>query len=215
MRTFCLALLGILLAGAWTPGPWFEDSVPPSAEDRERSEGVHGSGVAVNVHSPPPGHTGGFGESTCQFCHLDYELNEEGGELTLLGLPPDGFEPDSTYRLTLRLVHPELRRAGFQAAARFASGKRRGEQAGTLVPGEGQEVQSPSYTPVSYLNHTRDGVEPTDDGRREWSFQWSVPGDLAASVVFHVAANAADGDESEWGDRIYADSIVVRPARDR
>src|SRR5690606_8758969 len=36
---------------------------------------------------PPPAHTGGFGEPTCQQCHFDAPLNDPGGALYVEGLP--------------------------------------------------------------------------------------------------------------------------------
>lgn len=173
--------------------------------------GVHGA-PEMNSAGPPPETTGGFGEDTCQFCHMDYQLNEEGGEFELLGLPDEGYEAGERYELTLRLAHPELGRAGFQLAVRFASGSHEGEQAGELVAGAGQQLQSPSYTTISYLNHSREGIQPTTVGERRWSFEWIAPETAEASVVFHAAGNAANGDGAEWGDRPYALELRLEPA---
>ena len=76
---------------------------------------------------PPPAHTGGFGEPTCQACHADNPLNAPGGSLALRGLPAV-YAPATAYRVTITLRRPGLGRAGFQLAARFATG----DQAGSL-----------------------------------------------------------------------------------
>lgn len=174
----------------------------------------HPGGPSGNSAGPPPETTGGFGEDTCAFCHLDFPLNEEGGEFELLGLPEDGWERGATYELVLRLSHPELGRAGFQISARFASGPEEGQQAGSFEPGPGQAVQAPSYTSTRYLNHDREGIAPTSEGERRWRFRWIAPEEGGATVVFHAAGNAANGDGAEWGDRPYSMEVRLEPAAD-
>jgi hypothetical protein len=190
---------------------------------------------AAHHFGAAPGHTGGFGEPSCDFCHFDRELNESGGTLALEGLPPEGYRPGERYELTLHLGHPELRLGGFQLTVRYAEGERKGEQAGTLIAGEGQDVTTPARTGIAYLGHRHDGTEPTAPGARTWVFHWEAPGASgkaeggghagngeaagnvgadrlravhegggpAGPVVIHAAGNAADGDGSEFGDRIY------------
>lgn len=183
------------------------------------SAATHSPAVAVlhgsNSMAPPAASTGGFGEDSCAFCHIDYTVNEEGGTLELLGLPEAGYRPGESLRLEVRLHHAELERAGFQLTSRFAAGDAEGEQAGTLEAGDGQQLQTPSYTPIAYLGHALGGIEPTGEGERRWHFTWTAPDAAAAApgpVVFHVAANAADGDGMEWGDRVYTLEVKL-PAR--
>lgn len=179
-------------------------------------DAVHAvAGPAVpRAHSdrPPAESTGGFGEDTCAFCHLDGELNEEEGSLELLGLPEEGYEAGEEHALSVRLRHPELRRAGFQLTARFASGEREGDQAGILLARSGQTVQEPSHRPVQYLSHDGDGVEPAAEGEGRWAVRWIAPDEPHAPVVFHLAGNAADGDGSEWGDRVFTRERELDPA---
>lgn len=171
----------------------------------------HSPPSLLNSTSPPPASTGGFGEDSCAFCHSDFDENEEGGIFELLGLPEAGYRPGETLQLELRLRHPELRRGGFQLTARFQDGAEEGEQAGSLKAGEGQRLQSPGYTSTEYLGHALDGIEPTEPGERRWRFEWTAPPSAAGSVVFHGAGNAADGDEMEWGDRVYTLEVVLPP----
>src|SRR5688572_21950865 len=71
--------------------------------------------------APPLAHTGGFGEQTCLACHMDGELNEPGGTLAIEGLP-ERYQAGQRYTLAVAIAHPELRAAGFELSARFASG---------------------------------------------------------------------------------------------
>ena len=46
-----------------------------------------------------------------------------------------------------------------------------------------------------------------------WRLCWRAPvGAAASAVVFHAAANAADYDDSELGDRVFVASATSRPA---
>jgi hypothetical protein len=64
---------------------------------------------------------------------------------------------------------------------------------------------------ISYAGHTAATAE-VETGEAQWLVRWRAPaGAAAAPVVFHAAANAADYDDSELGDRIYVASAVSRP----
>ncbi|HSJ15599.1 MAG TPA: hypothetical protein VK939_14345, partial [Longimicrobiales bacterium] len=73
----------------------------------------------ASVHGPEPGHTGGFGEPTCRACHFDGPENPVDAAVTLSGLP-GSWLPGRSYPITVVLGGAELRRGGFQLAARFA-----------------------------------------------------------------------------------------------
>ncbi len=46
----------------------------------------------------------------------------------------------------------------------------------------------------------------------KWQFQWEAP-ERRAPVVLHVAANAANQDDSEFGDSIHTRELTIRPAK--
>ncbi len=147
----------------------------------------------------PPAHTGGFGEPSCHACHFDAPVTDDG--VRIAGLP-DRFSPGERYTLELVLEHAEMRTAGFQLSAR----DRDGRQAGSLEPDDGSTARA-RQGGVDYLGHTRAG-----DGR--WRFSWTAP-DGTREVVFHVAANAANDDRSEFGDHIVVHQALTRMARAR
>jgi hypothetical protein len=154
---------------------------------------------------PAPAHTGGFGEPTCQTCHFDNDLNTPDGSLTVEGWP-ETPEPGAEYPLTVRLEHPEMATAGFQLAIRTPEG----EQAGTLAPGDGRSAVAEGPGGIVYLHHTEPGTALTTPGASEWGFVWVAP-ERISGLRLHVAANAANGDASAFGDFIYADSLSVSP----
>jgi hypothetical protein len=158
--------------------------------------------------APPPGHTGGFGEPTCQDCHFQAEVNQGSGTVELLGLP-DAYVSDATYDVTVVLTQAGLAAGGFQTTARFQEGS----QAGELVapPAEHGRAGVTAEGDIRYAHHLYGGTYAGDGDTMRWQLQWIAPG-CGLTVVFHVAANAADGDDSPLGDFVYTTSAVVPPA---
>lgn len=152
---------------------------------------------------PLPAHTGGFGEPSCHFCHYDNPVNDHGGTLDLTGVP-DLYTPGEAYPLTVRLARPGARRAGFQLSVRFAGGPVRGQQAGRLEPAAGGlQIVKADETGVDYLTHDESGSRADSSGAAAWRFRWVAPSAPAGPVLFHVAANAGNGDQSPLGDYVY------------
>lgn len=189
--------------------------------------------AAGNSDGPLAGFTGGFGEPTCRSCHFDSPAEPEAGELVLEGVP-ETYEPGAEYPLTVVLRDPRLERAGFQLAARFAgqgAGGRpdrggAGRQAGRLlVPsprtgsgtgsGEGArlEVVEHGDPPVLYARQLLAGTSATAARGASWSLRWAAPEEAAGPVVFHAAANAANYDDSEFGDVVHTATARSEPAR--
>ena len=157
--------------------------------------------------APPPAHTGGFGEPLCSECHFGAPVNAASGTVTIEG--PASFRADTTYRLVVKLEHPEMAAAGFQLAVRFGDDSSDGRQAGTLrSAGPRTAVTADAATGVAYAHQTMDGAGPVRDGRTRWTLEWTAPA-ADGPVVVHVAANAANDDASEFGDRIFTDSLRI------
>ena len=168
--------------------------------------------AATYLDGPPPTHAGGFGGDTCHACHFENDLDAPGGALTIGGVP-DTFDPSATYRITVSLERAGMGRAGFQLAARVGDGDGAGGPAGALQALEsderGQVVDGPDG--AAYAQHTESGTALTGPETTSWTVEWRPPAADAASVVFHVAANAANDDASEFGDFIYTASATARP----
>lgn len=153
----------------------------------------------------PPGHTGGFGEPDCTTCHSDHEKNAAGGRLEVRGLP-ERYAPGERYRLSVVLAHPELEAGGFQLALRTPEG----EPAGAVVSPTAR-TRTVSADEVTYLQHTGEGRETSEDGRIHWQLEWQAP-ETATPVILHLAANAANDDLSALGDFIYTLERTLEPA---
>ncbi len=110
-------------------------------------------GSRPNADGPPIGHTGGFGEPTCQGCHLGNQLNAPGGMLGVEGIPA-AYTPNERYRITLVLQSEDMGAAGFQAALRFSGGDHAGTQAGRLEPYDLRVVGARITRPASSTRST-------------------------------------------------------------
>jgi len=109
--------------------------------------------------------------------------------------------------LTVVLTRPKMSAGGFQLSIR---GEGLGQQAGELAPAdERATIPGPSYAPLQYLQHTRPGAGLTSRDTAQWRFTWRAP-EGVGPVVFHIAANAANGDNSPLDDFIYARAIVLQ-----
>jgi len=164
------------------------------------------------LDGPPPAHTGGFGEPSCHRCHFDNPVNAPAGELSLVGLP-EIYERRRRYRLTVAVARSGMLVSGFQLAARFAEGDRKGQQAGILSPLDDRAaVRRAQPAALDYVQHTEGGTKPSGTDEARWGLEWTAPADGGA-IMFHVAGNAANGDRSEFGDFVYALERTTRPIR--
>lgn len=150
---------------------------------------------------PPVAHTGGFGEPTCAACHFQGGgAGERGSALTIH--VPTSYEPGARYDLRVTLNDPAAAAAGFQLTARFADGETAGAQAGSLAAPDSSVQVMAAENGIAYASHTAAGTRPPKDGVASWRVRWMAPVE-GGRVVFHAAGNAANDDDSEFGDRIH------------
>ena len=90
---------------------------------------------------------------------------------------------------------------GFVLTASFENDS---TQAGTLSPGNGQQGRLKVATDrgIQYAYHSRPGTELTANGAIRWTLRWTAPAGNRV-VLFNVAANAANSDDSPSGDFVY------------
>lgn len=150
--------------------------------------------------------TGGFGEETCHSCHFDYDLNWKEGELRVQGIP-ESVEAGKSYEIELIITRADMGKSGFQMTSRFKNGR----QAGSFYIKENERVMFTKQVPDSleYLQHSVKGTEPVKEGKNIWAVIWKAPMSVGDSIYFNIASNAANGDQSEFGDWIYGKEFVV------
>jgi hypothetical protein len=103
------------------------------------------------------------------------------------------------------LTRAGMKRAGFQVTSRF---KDSGAQAGTLAPGpdDRNRVGIDLLGGIQYAGQRKEGASVDAADAVRWTIQWTAP-DGGGPVVFNVAANAADGNESADGDFVYTTTV--------
>lgn len=147
----------------------------------------------------PPGFSGGFTEQSCDACHFHAAPNAGPGRLSFAGVP-ERFAAGEPYRVTISLTHDGMKLAGFQLTARF---KDDGSQAGTFAKdGSDARVGIEAQSGVQYVGQRREGAAIATPNASRWTVMWTAPA-ASRTVVFHVAANAANGDERADGDFVY------------
>jgi hypothetical protein len=159
---------------------------------------------------PPLAHTGGFGEPTCRECHFAGPSGTTG--VVALGGVPDEYRLGIVYRLDVTIRDRSAKAGGFQVAARVAGGPHAGTQAGTLCAVDARvAVVTDSARGVQYASHA--GAARGDS--LQWQVAWRAPSQDVGSVIFHVAANSANDDNSMLGDVILVASREIRPNGER
>lgn len=167
---------------------------------------INGKSAYVYPEQLPGTFTGGFGEQTCHSCHFDYPLNPEEGSLMINGIP-SSYEPGKTYSFRIRVSRKNLGRAGFQLSARYADST----QAGSLSPDQDRTGFTNVSNDIQYVQHSPEGTKPNGSDTSSWSIKWTAPKQNNRIITFNIAANAANGDNSEFSDFIFTRKIISTP----
>ena len=159
---------------------------------------------------PPLAHTGGFGEPTCRECHFDGP--SEAPDVVTLGGIPERYALDAVYPLEVGIRDSAAMIGGFQLAVRVADGPNAGKQAGTLCAVDTRvDVTTDTASAVQYASHAL--AAPSDSMR--WVVEWRAPAEDVGAIAIHVVGNAANDDDSPFGDRILVGSWRVEAGGDR
>jgi uncharacterized protein (TIGR03437 family) len=167
---------------------------------------------------PEPRHTGAPGDQTCAAagCHVGTSLNGGGGRVVLTSATGDTYTPGQAQTLTLTVTDSAARVYGFQASARLDSNPTAG-QAGSFTAGAQQIVLCgngsikgsagcPANNALQFVEHNRPFTTNTI------SIAWTAPASDVGPVTIYVAANAANNNGADTGDRIYTTSLKLFPA---
>jgi len=180
---------------------------------------------ALQAHSfgPDPRYSGAPGDNpgACTACHRGLALNAGPGSVKI-AISGGGavYMPGVAQHITVQVSDPQQRRWGFQMSARLKSNPMNG-QAGDFTPTDNTtQVICDSGSPkpcaadslVQFIEHTAAGTRPGTTGGVAFQFDWTPPANNAGNVVLYVAANAANGDGSSSGDRIYTASLELTSA---
>ena len=169
---------------------------------------------------PDPRHTGAPGDQTCarSGCHTGTALNAGTGRVVLQLPGGMTYVPGQRQRIAVVITgDATTRRYGYQASARLGSNEANG-QAGTFTAtapdiilcqsgNERPAAGCGSAAPLEFISH---GNSSNTSGRFE--FDWTAPATDVGPVKIYVSANAANGNGSDSGDKIYTTSVTLMPA---
>jgi len=163
--------------------------------------------VSAYSAGPPPSRSGAPGETNCTACHADFALNGGTGSVSISGLPAN-YLPNQTIAVTVTTSQSDAVLYGFQLTAIDAAGR----QVGTFTVPGGANPQMQTKTGEvgnntrAYVEHTVNGISPTQFGSKSWTFNWQTPAARVGKVSFYAAGNAANSDGKSSGDYIYTSS---------
>src|SRR6476620_7128352 len=163
--------------------------------------------VSASASGPSASYTGAPGEANCTACHTSFPVNSGTGSVNITGLPAN-YKAGQQIPLTVTVSQSDGVLYGFEMTALDG----RGRPAGTFqLPGG-----SPPPLQIvdgfvggvlrQYIEHTIDGITPTQFGSKSWTFNWTAPAQRVGKISFYAAGNAADSNGVPSGDQIYTKS---------
>jgi len=159
------------------------------------------AGLAQAYSSAPPNaRTNAPGEGNCTGCHSSFPLNSGSGSLSVSGIS-GAYEAGQTYELAINLDDPAASRWGFEITIIGEDGL----AIGTVGNLNGHTQISTTATRV-YVKQTSAGTQNGVTGGVTWPVRWTAPAEGSGDATIYMAGNAADGNFSTSGDRIYATS---------
>lgn len=127
----------------------------------------------------------------CAQCHFDAAARLESSAVEIDGLP-ERVSPGARYRLSIRLVDEQMVKAGFLLSAWF-DGNETG--AGAFAAADAR-----TDTHGAQARSTEAGAALTRQGVAEWTLDWIAPQATDLPVRIELWANAANDDQSPFGD---------------
>lgn len=160
--------------------------------------------VSASASGPTNSHTNAPGEANCTVCHSQFPVNSGSGNISITGLPKN-YLPNQQIPVTVTINDQEAVTYGFQLTAIDSQGKKIGTY---TLPGQNPPPLQTVNGIVDgnqreYIEHTLQGITPTQFGTKSWTFMWNAPGLRAGKVSFYVAGNASDSSNDTSGDYIY------------
>ncbi|KAA3606251.1 MAG: T9SS C-terminal target domain-containing protein [Calditrichaeota bacterium] len=151
---------------------------------------AHSTGPQNGKTGAPPAN------NTCTQCHSSFPLNSGNGALVLSGVP-DFYIPDSVYTMQVSLQENGKSRWGFEINVQ-------NPQFQTIGGWQNFDTNL-MQTSNSYLKHKSAGTyNGTLNGPVSWDFDWKAPSTPNETIIFYLAALAANGNGNTGGDHVYA-----------
>lgn len=172
-----------------------------------------GQKADASAQGPSASHTNAPGEDNCTACHTDFPVNSGTGGIQIAGVPQT-YQSGQQIPITVTTSQADAVIYGFQLTAINQAGK----TVGTFT----LPTQNPPQTQLinnivggqdrRYVEHTIDGIVPTQFGSKSWTFTWTAPNPADGQIDFYAAGNSANSDGTTSGDYIYTTNRSSMPA---
>jgi hypothetical protein len=166
--------------------------------------------VSASAGGPSPSHTNAPGEANCTACHSDFAVNSGTGAVTITGLPAN-YLPNQQISITVRTSQADAVIYGFQLTALNSAGEFVGSYTLPAQQPAKMQVVAGLVNNITrqYIEHTVDGIIPTQFGSNSWTFTWTAPNRRVGKIGFYAAGNAANSDGGTSGDYIYTKAVAT------
>ena len=156
-----------------------------------------GTGAFAYPDGAPWDAAGPASSNNCAACHFDGEVATASDAIGIAGLPAR-IAAGGAYDLEVTVAAPEGKVFGFLLTSVCD-----GQPAGTFEP-EGDFIDASKGAARSTMP-----VALGPDGAVRWALRWTASAELTEPVTFYLAVNAANGDESAFGDTIHFRAITI------
>ncbi len=163
----------------------------------------------ASASGPSPSYTNAPGEGNCTACHLLAPVNTGTGSVAISGVPAN-YLPGQEVPITVTTTQSDGVVYGFQLTALDHSGANAGSfTLPSQNPMQLQFMEGPIGNDLRrYVEHTAQGIIPTEFGSKSWTFTWTAPEQRIGKIGFYAAGNGANGDGHNSGDYIYTTSTA-------
>jgi uncharacterized protein (TIGR03437 family) len=168
-------------------------------------------------NGPPINRTGAAidGGLTCTACHRTFApANSGAGRVSLAAV---WYTPGVKQNLVVTVEDPGAQRWGFELTARLRSDETK--PAGTFTPVDGMirvvcdpdARAAPCNGDKEFATQLAASTQEGTKVKGTFTIEWTPPATDVGEIVFYFAGNAADGNHTSAIDRIYTNSLVIRP----
>lgn len=161
----------------------------------------------LDINGAAGGKTGAPGEQNCTSCHSgSAQAGTTENILTVLDAnnnPVTNYTLGSTYTVTLAMNSNPAKK-GFQATALSGNNA----MAGTFTAGTTTQIKTATISggQRKYADHK--GSSNTS-ATPLWSWTWTAPTTNVGDVIFYVASNKANNNNSDSGDQIFLSQHTI------
>lgn len=171
-------------------------------------------------YGPPPGAAGPPSDLTCSSPQCHGGLAGTGNVAVAFPNGPT-YVPGVKQHVVVTITDPVQQRWGFQATVR-PSANPRSSEAGNFDSSDSytqvvcqDDSQKPMGQPCAmtpnfqFVEHTTEGTRLGTASPVSFEFDWTPDTTTTGNLLFYVAANAANGDGTQYGDHIYYSAVTL------